>query len=237
MGRKRKINEVKPHSPIKTRKRAEFAASIALTSSPRRSSKHTKPLLPKKAKKARRRCTLKAPSPNLQTRSRRLASGVDCAHNTVETERIHRLIKEFKDWKTKPCSVFGVDRNVKYRDFFFVKSATTPTQKSSYNQIATGTERATGAYTNALLLIATVFTQPIERKLKYARPTSEEPQRSPEEAPTTHSEQGPSFDNHFRTAGPIEKRLSSSSKLPKGFLSFPFHEKQCLPQGHFEGYH
>ena len=119
MGRKRKTNEPKARSPLKTRKRTQHAASIALTSSPRRGTKCPKPLLAKKAKKARRRCTLDAPSPNLQTRSRRIASGVTCANNTVEVERINRLVDQFKNSKTKPCSVFGVDRYVRYRDFFF----------------------------------------------------------------------------------------------------------------------
>ena len=73
----------------------------------------------KKKQRQQRRCNMQAPSPNLQTRSKRKESGVSYAMNTVESTRIAKIIADFKDEENKPCSCFGADREERYRDYFF----------------------------------------------------------------------------------------------------------------------
>ena len=73
----------------------------------------------KKKQRQQRRCNMQAPSPNLQTRSKRKESGVSYAMNTVESTRIAKIIADFKGEENKPCSCFGADREERYRDYFF----------------------------------------------------------------------------------------------------------------------
>ena len=59
------------------------------------------------------------PSPNLQTRSRRQTTGLPLYLSHEEHERISRLLDDFEEDDIKPCSVFGGDRQVLFRNYFF----------------------------------------------------------------------------------------------------------------------
>ena len=81
--------------------------------------------IPKFAKKfipeaEQARIKKKPPSPNQQTRSRRLSSeGNSLAVSYDERERISQICREFKKSTTKPCSVFGSYRYQIFRGFKF----------------------------------------------------------------------------------------------------------------------
>ena len=59
------------------------------------------------------------PSPNLQTRATRLNKGTTVSNSYVERERIAKIRKQFKHHYKKPCSVFGLEREARYRGGFF----------------------------------------------------------------------------------------------------------------------
>ena len=60
-----------------------------------------------------------SPSPNLQTRQVRRTTGVPIYMSSNERDRIARLLIDFADDDTKPCSVFGSQRSELFRAFYF----------------------------------------------------------------------------------------------------------------------
>ena len=139
--RQRKKTEKDSQAAPKNRKGQRGTKTPPLVNSPSPNKKK------QKVHRARR-CNMKQPSPNLQTRSKRKESGVTCANNTVESDRLAKVIADFKDSKKKPCSVFGLDRRQRYRDYFFCfECHEADTREQLYPNLVTNRKAERGAYT------------------------------------------------------------------------------------------